>query len=507
MKRLLLLLIIMPAMYCVSNPYTYENYYFISTDSYSIELPMLLSDKAIISERYYVTLLPQIYVNGQPIERNSFVILAGGSDNKFNPADSYRLKISNEISNVDVGIEINIYNAFIETVVKIKNKGESASITLNFNFSSKENMTIFDASQFREGANYLLFMPKEGEGASLGVVFPGISLKTEKINFQEIPWHIVSISNPALQPNAQMTVRTIYYPMNIQRKRQLYIPLELTAYVPQQSFRTRGDVETVATIDELNKMILDRLENIGASRIVHSVDLHGELNDFISAAAYYDTACDKLSEPCKVVVAEKGGSYYAWVEYYNNEQWIKNPLFSKVPASAQVIYEEPMMRLVKVDPMEDKNKAYFEATSFLMSISESNSIFYIALVLAIAIIVVLLIQAKAKTVTKMAKRKIPALKADINGEYEVLKDNAAFNDSFLDELFRIIKENKGLVNIKAISEMTKYSEDLIKSGVEFMIKEGIIKRKIESSAKTEKKRFDFKMDLNLKHLKDLIGKH
>ncbi len=478
-KEIMSLLVLLSVATSLTNPFNYEGYYMISAENYVLELPTVLTDSANINQKYWVSLLPDVYVNDKKINLLGYLISPSNEGNKFNPADSYLTRITNIFDDIEVTSEMRVLEEYIETKIIIVNKRkESVSISLGYNVSSGDNFTLFDPSQYSGQINsYLIAMPTEEIGPSLGIIFPGINLKTERVNFQEISLHRINIVTEDVSPENSITVVSIFYPMNIQMEEELYYPIEFSDYTKQKTVRTRGLISELETIERLDLFMEEKIPGMKAFSHMHLVDLHSSIDNYLTAAIYYDKMCEMGGYICKVYMTEDDGDYYAWVEHYERDGWVKSPLYSNVPEYSKLIYQEPTSRLVTVKTgLDDKNKAYYDATSFLLDINKSEALLYFGLIILLAIVMLAIIQVKAKSIIKRDKRVALTIKVDPNGDYTFLKEKS-FGDPFLDELIKIIKQRNGNVDVKEIEELTKYSVELISFGVEYLSDEGIIRKK------------------------------
>ena len=478
-KRITALLILLSIAISINNPFNYEGYYMMTTERYVLELPTVLTDSARMDQRYDFTLLPDVYVNDNKINLLGFLISPSGEGNKFNPADSYLTRITNTLNEMEVTSEVRLLGDYIETKTTVVNKGKSpVSIRLAYNVSSKDNFSLFDPSQYSEQINnYIVAMPIDGEGPSLGIVLPGINLKTENANFQEMNIHKINVENENVEPDNSITVTAIFYPMNIQKEEELYYPIEMSDYSDQKTVRTRGLIAELATIEELDLFIEGKMGNMKSFSHMRIVDLHSAIDNYLTAAIYYEEMCEMGGYICKLFISEDNEEYYAWVEHYERDGWVKSPIYNGIPEYSKVIYQEPISRLVTIKSnIEDKNKAYYQATLFLMDINKSEALLYFALIIIFAIVILAVIQVKAKSIMNRDKKISLTIKVDPNGEYMFLKERK-FGDPFIDELIKIIKERKGNVNVREIQEVTKYSPELISFGVEYLSDEGVIRKR------------------------------
>lgn len=463
---------------CVSNPFFYEENYVILGEGMVSEIPLVLTDRALIEQQYYVNLMPDITVNGKKLNLVGFVLLPAGEDQTFKPSNSYYMKTLNDIDGYEISNELRIYENRIESTVSFSNRNsEAASVVMSNNFSAVRNFTVFDPSQYtKQPTDYIVLMPPEEEGASLGVIYPGVDLTTERASFQRIPFHEVSVRNTDVVRGGTFAYTMILYPMNLQREKELIYPLELSDNIRQKTFRIKGTLETFNSLEDAEMKLFGDAKGLDGSQM-HKVDFNANNRDFISAAAGYDKACETIGEVCRVFVGRKDGKYYAWGERYDGGQWLKNSLHGMLPDYTETVYEEPTLKLVRISVTKEKMQAYYEATSFLLDLNKNETLMYFALVFVAGIVAIAIIHVKAKTMMKKTSKVSIRPKTEIEGKYVVLKEKS-FDDPLLSELMRIVKESGGVVSVKAIESATKYSPELISFGIQYLADEGVISKDI-----------------------------
>ncbi|MFH0986619.1 MAG: hypothetical protein V1911_01070, partial [Candidatus Micrarchaeota archaeon] len=201
---------------------------------------------------------------------------------------------------------------------------------------------------------------------------------------------------------------------------------------------------------------------------ITDVSLESQNKNSLAASVYFKEMCISAGLPCKLVIGSKDNMYYAWIKAYEGG-WQDINVFANTktaPEGYTIFYEEPVAEVHFLSATDIQ--AIYDAVSFVKVVEVDYSFLYLVFLAAAGGGFLFFLKKKIDQMkTESPKKDKLIRKTDINGDYRVL--NKDVDQPFLVEIIKKIEENKGKVDMKKYSEELRYSEDLVKFAVTYLV--------------------------------------
>jgi hypothetical protein len=485
MRFLVVILLLMAAVPAITYVGNYSGRFVLVTGSYVLQLPQNFSDSAIISGRYNVNLAPKIKVNDRTIANVISVV----PDSFVNPADKFAFEDTQITDTADVLVRTEIKDKYIATATTVTSKAKmNIKLDLVFEISSSDNFVLFSPALYEKKSEtyFAVLNGTSLEGPALGII-TSHAIQPTYSNLASMPSYSILLSVGTLKPGESFTMSVTYRPFDLERDVQRPYPSDITAHLQEPLIRMTDGAPLKLNFTNqstnMNKVeaILTALINTtkaeGEFTALHDVVIGMTPYDSLTTSSYMKQNCRAYNIPCKLVIGQKSGKYYAWIQAWTNRWTDVDPQVGLVrKPDYNAIYTEPTPELHLLDTKSDAAKALYDATLFLKSTGESPYLMYLIIIVAAGVAFFFLLQFKAGLVTKLVIRKKPerTVRLEINGKYAVLKED--IDDAFLKDLLIMVKEKDGVVDARQLAAVLHVSQELVEYQIGYLRDQGYLKR-------------------------------
>ncbi len=494
LKLALLIILLNAVVFSVENFGAYGDKFLIRADSYVLKLPQNLADRAVVNNGYEINLIPSVSIDGK-----SFTIAPSIQQGMVSGSkSSYSFKVSTEKEGMQIEEKVRIEGKKIVSEVTFKSKREKeARVSIYLPLVFEDKKIIFLADNYKNNSRYLVVTDTDFEGSSLGVSFSQpIDLKNQRQITLNTSDYSVKSEERELKKGQSFSIKVVYYPFNLQLKRKTSFPLAYSCFLENSFVKTSGAVEEFGSVDDKLKQVLDELSETSRSGTGEFVNEHDvNLNSLSDSLDYSIYAKKKLAlegVPVKLVIGKKGNFKYAWVSAYLGK-WVDIDAFKAVekkPVGYRIVFTEPELELHTYSN-KPLNRNIYLSTVWLKKTQENNFLSYLIFLLVTGAAVTLFINLKSKAIEK--RIETPGIeKQDLNGKYEILKEEKT-EQEFINEIFSEIKKSNGEVNLEKIADKFHYSKELVSFAIAYLIDNRFIRRTGESAVLEKKNAVKFSL--------------
>ena len=479
LKMILCLLILSTVIFSVKNVDYYNGKFSIVAENYVLQLPQSLAEKAVLNQDFLISLVPSIKVNEEVLTISPSIT----SELISTPKNSFSFQVASEKKQVKIEEKIRIEEKQIISEIMIKNnREENAVVSVYYSVNAKHEKTIFIPDLYSEKSeNYFVFTNPDFGGNALGVTFSmEMNLENQKAFLVNSSSYGILSKEFILKKGQSIQIKTIYYPFNLQIKKQSVFPLKEASHLENIYIDTNGETLPPGTTvsDKINQMLettdpLTKSEN-GEFFVIHSVDLNNP-KDSLDFAMYFKKMGEKNNVPTKLVIGKKDNFYYAWVQAYFGK-WVDVDVFKGVkeqPNGYSLVYLEPTLEMHYLRNSSNiEGKDIYESTQWLKSTQENKFVMYLIILIIGGILIGVFVTLKATSLTK--RFKFDSIeKQDFGGLYKITKKEK-ISDEFINDIFKDMILKGGEVDLNKMADEFHYSKDLISFAVAYLIDNGFI---------------------------------
>lgn len=475
-------LILIPTIVSVKNVGTYGSDFVILADGYVARVPRNLGDPVDINNHYKVTISPQILINGEiatyaPVINESHVL---------EPQDKYIFEAKAGNPDLDISERLEFASRQITSKVSFTNRGnKDAEISITYTLNFDKNTILF-SPYFVDNSStrYVVLANGNYYGNALGAV-ADFDILPPSSNFRMVNSWTFGTTIPKLKPGESVSLDVAFYPFNIQAGNETVYPKELSSFLEEPLIKVSG----AATVSGITKnteatqkfaQLIAQTDTTkkapdGTFSLLHDVDITDAGLDSLGMSMYFKSMCIQVELPCRLIIGERGRALYAWIEAYTNK-WEDLDVFSKLaltPAGYDVIYQEPQVEVRILPGADSFAESFYRGTNWLTAVSIGFG-FLIYLVIAVIFAMMVFYLRKAvKRMTLYTGDEKVVKPEEMSGKYNILGKES--KDPFSNDILQKVKEKNGEVDTKKLAEETGYSEELIKSGLSFLVDNNIIR--------------------------------
>ncbi len=441
---------------------------YIFTNYYTAVFNKNLENGMLINNMYNVSVVPKIIVGTKEVVPTLFV---GNAQTSFSDKIVFSgMQIEDEVEYITT---IEFKEDLIISRLSVRNLGiNTKSFEVVFSVKSKEPFVIFYPTlYYGVEKNYVIATQSDLKGISLGIKF---NYPITQENFQKTfsmfkDGKNISFRFQNLENNEKFEIEVVFVPFCIGDK-SLQQP-EYTCLIRNEKLFELPKTNYVVGNSQ-GILTLVQKEKIWKESFADFEDKEGSLK----RALFGKSLCINSKLPCRLLIGKNQDEFVAWLSVLDNE-WKEIDVYRITygrPPVNEIIYEEPIMRYVGAISGNDYN-TFTKITVWVETAGEKNLFLPILFIIAITVLVLFLINRYGRRYIEYLSSESPVKRIYIDGKYEIISEP---EDSHivLREIFEWIKQHNGEVNIKRMEVELRYSEEIIKSWLIYLIRKGHIKK-------------------------------
>jgi len=512
MKQWIILILLLTSGLAIKSLGAYEARYVLAADTYTVEVPQVLSRPIIIDNRYNAMLMPRITINGQA--RTIAMRIDVGQIQES--IDAYSFAVEHTQDSVYISERVTFTGDEISSHVTIRNNAaETKNTEVTFELSSGQRMTLFSPATYRNATdNYVIIGNENMRGLSLAVISSlGIGPEVVSTQFTKTTYFPLTNTVALRQGDTfDMTVR--YKPILIYPDAEYNYPEQTAAHLEEPLVHTIGSTDkSITDAPGRTTELLARLgvlQSTDSSFLgMHDVDLSSMQQDSLGAAMVAKKVCINSGIPCKEMISKKDKNYYAWLQIYDGQWQNINPYAGNrdKPEGYTTFYEEPTPPLFLIPAGALDEETFYKSFASLGGTSLHPSFIFLVALAIIGVGLVYLMKYKSKQLfgrglgnnekaaeqpvqkqpfgfgkpaekeveaTKPAQKQPELILSQIDGKYTII--NANITDYFMKEVLQKIQQKNGNVVLDEFVRDMHYSPELIKYAIKYMHDQGNIKK-------------------------------
>lgn len=467
-KILIILLLLVLHGICVKYLENGMNTAYIFTNYYTAVFSKNLENGVLVTNMYNISVVPKIIVGTKEVVPTLFV---GNTQTSFSDKIAFSgMQIEDEVEYITT---VEFKEDLIVSRLSVRNLGvNTKSFEVIFSVESKEPFVIFYPTlYYGEEKNYLVVTQSDLKGISLGIKF---NYPVTQENFQKTfsmfkKEKNISFRFQNLKNNEKFEIEMVFVPFCI-GDASLKQP-EYTCLLRNEKLYDLPKTPNIVGNSQ-GILTLVQKERIKSETFTNFRDIAGSLK----RALYGKSLCIHSKLPCRLIIGKKADGLVAWLSVLDSG-WKEIDLYRisyQRPPVGEILYEEPLMKYVGSISGNDYT-TLTKITAWVETAGEKNLLIPVIFIIVVTVVILFLINRYGRKYIEYLSSESPVRRVYLDGKYEIISEPEDPN-IVLKEIYEWVKQHHGEVNLKRMEVELRYSEEIIKSWLIYLIRKGHIKK-------------------------------